>query len=85
MILRTVREAHGTRSANALVSGSGPRVLWTLGGGSKTLLAGSYPRQMPSAAYGAPALQVQQNRVRQDLLKGKNCVGRIRVSHQNAR
>jgi len=38
MILRPVHEAHGKRSANVLVSGSGPLVLWTLGGGSKANL-----------------------------------------------
>ena len=57
MILRAVHEAHGSRPANALVSGSGPRVLWTLGGGSETFLRRSYPHQTPSAAYGAPALR----------------------------
>jgi len=57
MILRAVHEAHGTRPANALVSGSEPRVLWTLGGGSETFLRRSYPHQTPSAAYGALALR----------------------------
>ena len=57
MILGTVHEAHGTRPANALVSRSGPRVLWTLGGGSKTFLAEVYPHQTPSAGYAAPALR----------------------------
>jgi len=57
MILRAVHEAHGTRPANALVSGSGSRVLWTLEGGSKAFLRVSYPHRTPSAAYGAPALR----------------------------
>jgi len=49
MILKAVHEAHGTRPANVLVSGSGPRVLWTLGGGSKTFLMRNYPHQTPTA------------------------------------
>lgn len=35
MILRTVHEAHGFEGSERIINGSGPRVLWTLGGGSK--------------------------------------------------
>jgi len=35
MILRAIHEAHGFEGSERLINGSGPRVLWTLGGGSK--------------------------------------------------
>ena len=35
MILRAVHEAHGFEGSERPINGSGPRVLWTLGGGSK--------------------------------------------------
>jgi len=61
MILKAVHEAHGTRPVNALVSGNGPRVLWTLGGRSETFLTESYPHQPFSAAYAAPDLRLLRN------------------------
>jgi len=87
MILRAVHEAHGTRPANALVSGSGPRVLWTLGGGSETFLRRVIPPQTPSAAYGAPSLRSLRNwKAREtgkegDLLKEKGVGGVRRCFH----
>jgi len=90
MILGTVHEAHGTRSANALVSGSGPRPV-----GPRGRIKDHFDEELSTAdAFGglrrsraALALmrQGQQNRARGDLLKGKECVGTVRVSRQNVR
>jgi len=60
MILKAVHEAHGTRPANVLVSGSGPRPVDPRG-----RIKDLFNEKLSTLdAYGAPALvlQGQQNR-----------------------
>ena len=91
MILGAVHEAHGTRPANAFVSGSGPRVPVDPRGrikdhfGRELSTPDAFGGLRRSRAALALVLQGQQNRARGDLLKGRECVGTVRVSRQNAR
>ena len=81
MILGTVHEAHGTRPATALASGSAPRPVDPRGRirdlFSRVLSTpDAFGGLRRSRAALALVLQHQQNRARWDLLKGKECEGR---------
>jgi len=66
MILRAVHEAHGFEGSERPINGSGPRVLWTLGGGSKanfifTLCLASFVRATPLPLRARPDLKHHPN------------------------